>query len=108
MNRCHWFRAIGLGACFISVHCWAAADPGDARPDAKSFDIGAGEFKETTAAAKKSATGPLRVHPSNPRYLTDGTTYPDGSLRAVYLTGSHTWNALQDHPDPAVASAFDY
>ena len=42
-----------------------------------------------------TAKGPLRVHPENPRYFTDGTRGPDGSLRAVYLTGSHTWNNLQ-------------
>lgn len=40
--------------------------------------------------------GPLRVHPENPRYFTDGTKRPDGSLRAVYLTGSHHWHNLQD------------
>ena len=34
--------------------------------------------------------GPLRVHPTNPRYFTD-----DGR-RAIYLAGSHTWNSLQD------------
>lgn len=47
-------------------------------------------------AAKRTAAGPLRVHPTNSRYFTDGTTNLDGSLRAVYLTGSHTWNSLQD------------
>ena len=36
------------------------------------------------------ARGPLRVHPENPRYFTDG------SGKAIYLTGSHTWNSLQD------------
>ncbi|MBE9513435.1 MAG: hypothetical protein IMY83_00190 [Chloroflexi bacterium] len=36
------------------------------------------------------AMGPLRVHPSNPRYFTDG------SGKAIYLTGSHTWTNLQD------------
>jgi len=36
------------------------------------------------------AAGPLRVHPTNPRYFAD----PSG--RAVYLTGSHTWENLQD------------
>lgn len=46
--------------------------------------------------ATKTATGPLRVHPGNPRYFTDGTNQSDGSLRAVYLTGSHTWNSIQD------------
>lgn len=44
----------------------------------------------------KQASGPLRVHPTNPRYFTDGTKNADGSLKAVYLTGSHTWNSLQD------------
>ena len=46
--------------------------------------------------SKRAAAGPLRVHPTNPRYFTDGTTDAAGSLRAVYLTGSHTWNSLQD------------
>lgn len=41
------------------------------------------------------AKGPLRVHPTNPRYFTDGTKNPDGSLRAVYLTGSHNWDNFQ-------------
>jgi len=36
------------------------------------------------------ATGPLRVHPTNPRYFTDGTG------KAVYLTGSHTWSNFKD------------
>ena len=31
--------------------------------------------------------GPLRVHPENLRYFTDGTKHPDGSFRAVLLTG---------------------
>jgi hypothetical protein len=33
--------------------------------------------------------GLLTVHPTNPRYFTDG------SGRAICLTGSHTWNNLQ-------------
>src|ERR1041385_7565203 len=36
------------------------------------------------------AKGPLRVHPTNSRYFTDGTG------KAIYLTGSHTWNNFQD------------
>jgi len=42
------------------------------------------------AAGRAPATGPLRVHPKNPRYFTDG------SGRAIYLTGSHTWSNLVD------------
>lgn len=45
----------------------------------------------------QAATGPLRVHPTNPRYFTDGTTNANGSLNAVYLTGSHTWGNLCDY-----------
>ena len=37
-----------------------------------------------------AARGPLRVLAANPRYFTDG------SGRAVYLTGSHTWDNRQD------------
>jgi hypothetical protein len=52
-------------------------------------------------AAPPPAAGPLRLHPDNPRYFTDGTRSAGGSLRAVYLTGSHTWGNLCDssrHP----------
>lgn len=54
------------------------------------------------------AAGPLRVHPTNPRYFTDGTQNTDGTFRAVYLTGAHTWASLADmgKSDPPVA--FDY
>jgi hypothetical protein len=37
------------------------------------------------------AKGPLRVLAANPRYFTDG------SGKAVFLTGSHTWGNLQDY-----------
>jgi hypothetical protein len=47
-------------------------------------------------AAAEQIERPLRVHPDNPRYFTDGSKNADGSLKAVYLTGSHTWNNLQD------------
>ena len=43
-----------------------------------------------TTALGEPAKGPLRVHPRNPRYFTDGTG------KAVYLTGAHTWNILPD------------
>ena len=54
------------------------------------------------------ATGPLRVHPDNPRYFTDGTRAGAG-LRVVYLTGSHNWNNLQDtRRKDAPLVPFDY
>ena len=49
------------------------------------------------------ATGPLSVCPANHRYFTDG------SGRAIYLTGSHTWANFateQGSTDPPMA--FDY
>lgn len=54
------------------------------------------------------AKGPLRIHPENPRYFTDGTKSPDGSLRAVYLTGAHTWNNLVDMGRSDPPEEFDY
>jgi hypothetical protein len=50
----------------------------------------------------KRATGPLRVHPTNPRYFTDGTG------RAIYLTGSHVWNTIQDQGIERPPPAFDF
>jgi Family of unknown function (DUF6298)/Protein of unknown function (DUF4038) len=46
--------------------------------------------------------GPLRVSKANPRYFTDG------SGKAIYLTGSHTWNNLQDMGPTDPPAAFDF
>src|SRR5213593_759006 len=56
-----------------------------------------------TGLTAAPATGPLRVSKENPRYFTDG------SGKAIYLTGSHTWNSLQDmgYSDPPPAFDFD-
>jgi hypothetical protein len=79
--------------------------------------IGAAQGAKTPApssippprAQAQSARGPLRVHAENPRYFTDGTRAADGSLRAVYLTGAHTWNSLVDmgRSDPPEPFDFD-
>jgi hypothetical protein len=53
-------------------------------------------------ASPQAARGPLRVHPTNPRYFTDGTG------KAVYLTGAHTWNNLVDMEKPGTPSPFDF
>ena len=50
----------------------------------------------------------VRVHPTNPRYFTDGTKNADGSLKAVYLTGSHTWNNLVDMDQADPPAPFDF
>ncbi len=46
--------------------------------------------------------GPLRVCSANPRYFTDA------SGRAIYLTGSHTWNNLVDMGESDPPPAFDF
>jgi hypothetical protein len=54
------------------------------------------------------AAGPLRVLPTNPRYFTDGTKNAHGSLKAVYLTGAHTWNNLVDMGKSDPPAPFDF
>jgi len=76
-------RLLLLGLVLAITHTLGFAAPGAASGPA-------------SVSAAQSAKGPLRVHPTNPRYFTDGGKNPDGSLRAVYLTGSHTWDSLQD------------
>jgi hypothetical protein len=52
--------------------------------------LGAALDKLIKAASSPPITAPLRPHAANPSYFSDGTG------KAVYLTGSHTWNSLQD------------
>jgi hypothetical protein len=59
--------------------------------------------KPLASLRAQTASGPLRANPANPRYFTDG------SGKAIYLTGSHTWANLPDRGQlnpPGVA--FDY
>jgi len=53
-------------------------------------------------AGTVSTADPLRVHPDNPRYFTDG------SGKAVYLTGSHTWASRQERGVEGETPDFDY
>ncbi len=43
------------------------------------------------------ARGPLRVHPTNPRYFTDGTTNAGGAGKAIYLAGHEIFVDVQDN-----------
>lgn len=54
------------------------------------------------AGGRAAATGPLRPSVSNPRYVTDG------SQKAIYLTGSHTWANLQDMGTVDPPAKFDF
>jgi hypothetical protein len=67
------------------------------RPPAKK------ENRMTVSSHKRSpAKGPLRVFHHNPRYFTDG------SGKAIYLTGSHTWANFQDNGSTDPPPVFDY
>ncbi len=49
-----------------------------------------------------ATSGPLRLSETNPRYFVDRQGKP------VFLTGSHTWNSLQDWGEENPPRSFDY
>ena len=55
-----------------------------------------------TVTTTSGATGPLRPVAGNPRWFTDG------SGKAIVLSGSHTWNTLQDTDQTTTPAAFDF
>lgn len=73
---------------------------------ATALGIGAGRsalsLDRAPSPHRRAATGPLRVHPANRRYFTDG------SGRAIYLTGSHMWNNLVDMGPSDPPPRFDF
>ncbi|MCI0458703.1 MAG: DUF6298 domain-containing protein [Gemmataceae bacterium] len=89
--------------CFVSRAERMAAEGG--APPARAKAVA--DARQDTPA-EKGLTGPLRVHPTNPRYFTDGVKTPDGSLRAIYLTGAHTWNNLVDMGRSDPPERFDF
>ncbi len=60
-------------------------------------------LRSPAAKAQSMARGPLRVDSCNPRYFTDG------SGKAIYMTGAHTWANLPDMglTDPPPSFDFD-
>jgi len=58
--------------------------------------------KKITPAKEAPARGPLKVHPSNPRYFTGG------SGKAIYLTGAHTWSNFKDMGPTDPPPVFDF
>jgi Family of unknown function (DUF6298) len=61
-----------------------------------------GGRSDSPPRAVRLALQPLRPLASNPRYFTDG------SGRAVYLTGFHTWSDLVDRGRARPPARFDY
>jgi hypothetical protein len=64
--------------------------------------LAAAALPTSARAAPAGTAGPLRVHPTNPRY------FADASGRAVLLTGSHTWACIQDTGVARPPPAFDF
>jgi len=62
----------------------------------------AGSFISRTNSKSKPITVPLRASTTNPNYFTDA------SGKAVYLTGSHTWNDFQDWGTADAPQPFDF
>src|SRR5262245_19450205 len=60
------------------------------RMSAQTLMAGSSQDVPTWYSRPAPARGPLKVHPTNPRYFTDG------SGQAIFLTGSHTWANFQD------------
>ena len=84
----------GMTAALIAASRSRASLSGSPRPSAPEENEVPG-----WVSSRWPATGPLRANPANPRYFTDG------SGRAIFLTGSHTWANFQDF-GPAPCGAF--
>ena len=51
-------------------------------------DLKSQEKGKSMSGTTVPSAGPLRIHPTNPRYFADSAGNP------VYMTGSHTWDNL--------------
>jgi hypothetical protein len=76
--------------------------PGQALPQTARASTNAAGPADPNKSPIGGARGPLRVHPKNPRYFTDG------SGQAIYLTGAHTWANLQDQAAVDPPPTFDF
>jgi hypothetical protein len=76
---------------------WMAVQPGQAASPARLAN------SRLLSVALPAISSPLRVSATNPHFLVDA------SGRAVYLSGSHTWDDLQDlSQSPGTAALFDF
>jgi hypothetical protein len=97
-------------ACLVGRFCLVAVNLAQERLDRYVLLLLASLFLGANVSRGQSekARGPLRVHSANSRYFTDGTKNGDGTLKAVYLTGSHTWANLIDRGPSDPPPAFDF
>ena len=82
VERLSWRRVPAPLGFFISalVLCFACS----------SLALAGEERTPLTPVRNPTASGPLRKNPANGRYFTDG------SGKAIYLSGSHTWANMLD------------
>lgn len=101
MNHTRILKLLGLAilmTCALSVLVTAMGTVW-LRP---VLPLGASEPAPISSPSVLLFDGPLRVHPTNPRYFTDDTG------RAIYLTGSHYWPNFVDDGPTNPPPAFDY
>lgn len=67
-----------------------------------SARIHAADYPLPNRVRSSAATGPLRVNPTNPRYLMDENE------KVVFLAGSNYWNLIQDGGRTNPPPAFDF
>ena len=107
-GRVFAFSALAL----LGIACMGLLHVGDCRAPPGSYED-AGPLAYPAAGLAMSSpfgpapprtpiAGPLRVHPDNGRY------FADANGRIVLLTGSHTWQSLQDRGMSEPLEPFDF
>ena len=96
-----WIRAAGVSLLVTAAFLSACSQFSTVDADKNATAMFTVCQRLPPAPPPASAAGPLRVLSSNQRYFTDG------SGKAIYLTGSHTWTNFQDI-GASPPSTFDY
>lgn len=86
-----------LGQTSVATSSVSTGSAAAAAPQAAANTLEPGNVAGPTAAS-----GPLRVHPTNPRY------FADANGKVIYLAGSHTWLNLVDGTLTDPPAAFGY
>jgi hypothetical protein len=104
----HSIRALAVGLGVLALGIVALGVAATCRtPPQHVGDLVPLEYASSPALAlvdrsARPVSGPLKRHPSNPRYFADGTG------RAILLVGSHTWTNLQDQGVTHPPAPLDY
>jgi hypothetical protein len=97
------YSSVGRDAHRVDVYRWLTrADQSSPAEPVRDRADDTATTKDSVTGTNVSAKGPLSVNRVNPRYFSDG------SGRAVYLTGAHTWANLQDGDRLEPLARFDF